>query len=97
MLDKLGWRSLENRRYDSRLLMFYKIVHGLVAVPMPPYVTPPTRLTRHLHPLSFRQIPTPPVCRSAAESYGILWKSLDGIPWSIGTNFPSDSMQSMEK
>ena len=59
MLDKLGWRSLENRRYDSRLLMFYKIVHGLVAVPMPPYVTPPTRLTRHLHPLSFRQIPTP--------------------------------------
>ncbi|KAH3754116.1 hypothetical protein DPMN_188777 [Dreissena polymorpha] len=26
---------------------------------MPPYVTPPTRLTRHLHPLSFRQIPTP--------------------------------------
>ncbi|KAH3864928.1 hypothetical protein DPMN_027961 [Dreissena polymorpha] len=38
-----------------------------------------------------------PVCRSAVESYGILWKSLDGIPWSIGTNFPSDSMQSMEK
>ncbi|KAH3748285.1 hypothetical protein DPMN_182723 [Dreissena polymorpha] len=38
-----------------------------------------------------------PVCRSAVESYGILWKSLDRIPWSIGTNFPSDSMQSMEK
>ena len=38
MLDDLGWRSLEDRRTDSRLCLFYKIVHGLVAVPLPPYV-----------------------------------------------------------
>ena len=29
MLGNLGWRSLENRRYDSRLAMFYKIQYGL--------------------------------------------------------------------
>ena len=35
MISQLGWRSLENRRSDARLLMFYKIVHGLVAMPIP--------------------------------------------------------------
>ena len=30
MLSNLGWRSLENRRTDTRLAMFYKIVYGLV-------------------------------------------------------------------
>ena len=58
MLEHLGWRSLGDRRCDTRLLMFYKIGHGLVAVPMPSYVLPPIRLTRHMHPLSFRQIQT---------------------------------------
>ena len=38
MLGDLGWRSLEDRRTDSRLCLFYKIVHDLVAVPLPPYV-----------------------------------------------------------
>ena len=32
MMSNLGWRSLENRLYDARLLMFYKIVYGLVAI-----------------------------------------------------------------
>ena len=35
MLSNLGWRSLENRRIDARLTMFYKIVYGLVAIPLP--------------------------------------------------------------
>ena len=26
VMSNLGWRSLENRHYDARLLMFYKIV-----------------------------------------------------------------------
>ena len=33
MLSNLGWRSLENRRIDMRLAMFYKMVYVLVAVP----------------------------------------------------------------
>ena len=35
MLSNLGWRSLKYRRYDTRLATFFKIYHGLVAVPMP--------------------------------------------------------------
>ena len=38
ILTHLGWRSLEQRRNDSRLCLFYKIIHGLVAVDLPPYV-----------------------------------------------------------
>ena len=41
MLSNLGWRSLELRRYDSRIAMFYKIVYGLVVVPFPPYFERP--------------------------------------------------------
>ena len=32
MLSELGWRSLEDRRIDARLIMFYKIVHGYYGV-----------------------------------------------------------------
>lgn len=58
MLSNLGWRSLEYRRYDSRLAMFYKIQYGLVAMSMPSYFERPTKITRHSHnnPLSFRQV-----------------------------------------
>ena len=58
MLSNLGWRSLEYRRYDSRLEMFYKIQYGLVAITMPSYFERPTRITRHNHnnPLGFRQV-----------------------------------------
>ena len=54
----LGWRSLENRRNDSRLAMFYKIQYGLVAVPMPSYFERPKKITCHSlnNPLSFRQV-----------------------------------------
>ena len=56
MLSNLRWRSLDYRRYDSRLAMFYKIQYDLVAVSMPSYFERPTRITRHMHSLSFRQV-----------------------------------------
>ena len=55
MLSDLGWRSLENRRNDARLTMFHKITYGLVAVSVPTYFERPIRLSRHMHPLSFRR------------------------------------------
>ena len=58
MLAQLGWRSLEQRRNDSRLCLFYKIIHGLVAIDLPPYVEHPTRISRNSHPLVFRQLHT---------------------------------------
>ena len=49
IMSNLGWRSLDNRRYDARLLMFYKIVYGLVAIPVPSYFERPEVYTRHTH------------------------------------------------
>ena len=56
MLERLGWRTLEQQRADSRLVLFYKIVHGLVAIPLPTYVIPLNRYSRTTHPLAFRQL-----------------------------------------
>ena len=58
MMSNLGRRSLENRRYDARLLMFYKIVYGLVAIPVPSYFERPEVNTRHTHSLAYIQIHT---------------------------------------
>ena len=57
MLSNLGWRSLELQRYDLRFTMFYKIVYGLVAIPVPPYFER-TMVQTHHHPLAYRQIHT---------------------------------------
>ena len=46
MLDSLGWRSLENQRIDSKLVMFYRIIHGYVAIQIPTYFEKPWRYTR---------------------------------------------------
>ena len=56
--SRLAIRSLEYRRYDSRLAMFHKIQYGLVAVQMPSYFERPKRITRHsqCNPLGFRQV-----------------------------------------
>ena len=54
----LGWRSLDQRRADARLYMLYKIIHGIIAIPLAPYFQQPTRMTRHSHPLLLRQIQT---------------------------------------
>ena len=40
MLETLGWRTLEQRRADSLLCLFYKIVNNMVAVPLPDYIKP---------------------------------------------------------
>ena len=58
MIGRLGWRILEQRRTDSRLVLFYKIIYGYVAVPLPPNVIPLTRASLTSHPLAYRQIPT---------------------------------------
>ena len=58
MLDQLGWRTLEQRRADARLCLFYKIVYGLVAVPVPDYIQPTSRVSRYCLSVTFRQIQT---------------------------------------
>ena len=58
MLNKLGWRTLEQRRADARLCLFYKIVYWLVAVPLPDYVQYNNRISRYCHSMTFGQVST---------------------------------------
>ena len=57
MLQHLEWRSLSDRRKDSRLVMLYKIEHEKVAIPKNNILIPQTRQTRHSNSNSF-QIPS---------------------------------------
>ena len=50
MLTHLGCRPLEQRRNDSRLCLFNKIIHGLVAVDLPP-LTSNHDFTKELAPI----------------------------------------------
>ena len=75
MLQSLGWRSLEQRRSDSRLCLFYKIIYGLVAIVMPPYVVHPLRTPRISHTLCFRQI------QSTVDYYKYSFYPLSIVQW----------------
>ena len=41
MLDQLQWSTLQDRRTDSRLTMFYKIVNEKVSIPKTDRLNPP--------------------------------------------------------
>ena len=51
MLNTLGWRNLAQRRADSRLVLMYKIIHGLVAIPQTQLVRPTESLEIPIHSL----------------------------------------------
>ena len=54
MLENLGWRSLQQRRADACLSLFYRIVYGLAAIPMPEYIQPNTRVSKYCHSIDKR-------------------------------------------
>ena len=56
MLGRLGWHTLEQWHADSRLVLFYKIVHGLVAILLPTYVITFNCYSQTTHSLAFRQL-----------------------------------------
>ena len=49
MLGQLGWSDLTKRRRKARLVMTYKIKHGLVAIPGNRFAPRPNRLMQHDH------------------------------------------------
>ena len=49
MIMDLNWRTLEQRRIDSRLTLMYKITSDLVAIPAADYLIPNNRQSRHNH------------------------------------------------
>ena len=58
MQNELRLRTFEYGRADARVIMLFKIIHGLLAIPLPPYFKQPSRMKRHSHPLALRQIHT---------------------------------------
>ena len=49
MISELKWETLEERRSKQRLVMFYKVHHGLVAVDKDKYIKESSRVSRHNH------------------------------------------------
>ena len=60
MLQDLNWRTLNQRRIDSLLVLLYKVIYhyDLVVVPASDYLFRNTRLSSRIHPLAYRQITT---------------------------------------
>ena len=57
MIDTLGLPTLAERRLKTRLIMFYKITHCLIAIPTDILVPADTRLRKH-HSQSYQHIQT---------------------------------------
>ena len=57
MLQHLEWRSLEWRRKDARLALFYKIENDKVAIEKEGRLVRPRRITRNMHDKSY-QLPS---------------------------------------
>ena len=55
MLTTLNWQTLQERRQQFRLTMFYKIVHNLVAIPTSILVPTDHRIRKN-HNFTYRQI-----------------------------------------
>ena len=58
MVNTLQWPPLAERRLKSRLVIFYKIVHCLIAVPADHILTPTDSRTRSTHSLSYKHLQT---------------------------------------
>jgi len=46
MMQQLGWNTLQERRNQARVIMMYRIVNGLIAIPASLYLTYSTQSTR---------------------------------------------------
>ena len=56
MLCTMIWRSLQDRRRDARLCMFYKIDRNLVAIKKDKRLIPPQRRTRHSNARAYQTL-----------------------------------------
>ena len=58
MINTLQWPTLAERRLKTRLIIFYKVVHCLIAIPANHILIPTDSRTRHSHSQTFRHIQT---------------------------------------
>ena len=68
MLQHLGWRSLETRRADSRLTMFYKMRNGLVALNLVDGLITPSGISASAHPHRY----VVPRCPTVSQQHSFL-------------------------
>ena len=76
MLDHLEWETLESRRTKNQLIMFFRIVHGLVDMPAVKCLTPASSRTSSRHSLKYKS-PLPVTTTNTASS---LKQFVSGIP-----------------
>ena len=55
MIDNLNWPTLQQRRLKTKIIMFYKVVHQIIAVPST-ILTPTDSRTRQAHPYTYRHL-----------------------------------------
>jgi hypothetical protein len=93
MLQHLEWRSLQDRRKDSRLNMFYKIVNNKVEIQKTDRLIPQKRQTRHSHTKSF-QIPS---CKTEYRKESVFPRTItdwNKLPENIINSTSLDSFKS---
>ena len=57
MLSDLKWDSLQTQREKARLVIFYRVTHGLVDIPLPKdLLQMPCKSTRNFHPKKYRSL-----------------------------------------
>ena len=56
MLHDLGWQSLDGRRQDQSLVLFYKIINGLALVETEDILTPADSRTRKNHNFKLKHL-----------------------------------------
>ena len=83
MIETLGRRSLEQRRAIADLCLFYKIVHGLVAVPLPRFIQLNTRISRYCHSMTFRQPHTTTDCYLKVFIFPVAVVQWNALPESV--------------
>ena len=81
LLHQLDWQTFEGETISGRLC--YKIVNGLVAVPLPDYIQPTHRISRYCHSMTFRQIHT------GKNSYKL---SIPSFLWLLSSGMPTQKM-----
>ena len=78
MLQNLNWPSLEIRRTRVRLIMFYKIIHHVVAIhPLDTLLLPTTTITRYNTSHTYKHI------RADKDSYKYSFYSRTIIQWNL--------------
>ena len=83
MLDHLEWETLESRRTKNQLVMFIKIIHGLIDIPTERYLSPAsTRTISHhsLDPITLSSIDRSQLPVTIINTVFSLIQYVSGIP-----------------